>query len=742
MSASFQSVLSQAAGALGQGRFQEAARLVQPWAQPPQERPQALQILGLAQAGLKQFDSAEAALRRLLELTPNDAAARVNLGHVQLERGHAQAAVQTLDQALTLDPQLAAAHFNRGLALMKLNQPEAAIAGFARAAQLAPDRPDPLYNQAMALHQLGRHSETQALAEQVTARWSGFAQGWNLLGMTWQKQGSPKKALDAYQRAQRANPRLADAWLNAAQVLVRLKDRAQARAAAERAVLLAPDYVPALRTLGAVLWSDDAGDEEAAFPWFDKAHRLDPEDALVRFYLLGRDVKHCNWAGLDVYMPTLHDLVRQDQSVEMEPFRLLSLPFTPAELRDATAGICATRFAGLPRLDPQVGWGGAIGRPRPQKLRIGYFSADFHNHATMYLMAGLFEAHDKSRFETIGICLGHYGERPDDAMRARVRKAFDRFETAGDENDDQLLALARELDLHIAVDLKGHTKDSRMAVFAQRVAPVQMHYIGYPGTLGMPGAIDYQVADRVLVPVQARPFYTEKIIELPDSYQVNDRQRVIDLVVPSRMELGLPDDAFVFCCFNNNYKITRDVFGLWTQLLKGKEGSVLWLLADNDAAARNLKQAARDAGVEPGRIIFAQRAELPQHLARHAQADLFLDTLPYNAHTTTSDALWAGLPVLTRMGETFASRVGASLLTACNLPELITRTPQEYLERAKELAYDPQQLKAIRQKLKDTRLQVPLFDTARFTRHIERAYDLAWERFAQGLPPDHITVPQ
>ncbi|MDR0458291.1 MAG: hypothetical protein LBH10_04580 [Burkholderiaceae bacterium] len=356
-------------------------------------------------------------------------------------------------------------------------------------------------------------------------------------------------------------------------------------------------------------------------------------------------------------------------------------------------------------------------------------------------MAGLFEAHDKARFETVGICLGDYGDRPDDAMRVRVKQAFDRFETAGHLDDTQLLALARTLDLHIAIDLKGHTKGERMSIFAQRVAPIQMHYLGYPGTLGMSGAIDYLVADPVLIPAALRPFYAEKIIELPDSYQVNDRQRVIDPVVPSRLELGLPEDAFVFCCFNNNYKITRDVFGLWMQLLQDAPGSVLWLLADNDAAARNLKQAARDAGIAPGRIIFAQRAELPQHLARYARADLFLDTWPYNAHTTASDALWAGLPVLTCMGQTFASRVGASLLTACGLPELITSTPQDYLARAKELADAPAQLAAIRRKLQDTRLNVPLFDTTRFTRHLEKAYDLAWERFAQGLPPDHITVP-
>jgi len=740
MSASFSSILSQAATALGQGRFNEAARLARPWTQPPQEQPEALQILGLAQAGLKQFDAAEAVLRRLLELTPNDTAMLVNLGLVQLDGGHAAAAVQNLDHALALDPQLAAAHFNRGLALMKLDQPEAAMTSFARAAKLAPDRPDPLYNHAMALHQLRRDREAQTMLGQVTTRWPGFAEGWNLLGMTWQKQRRYQEAFEAYSQALRCNPRLADAWLNAAQALSHLDRHAQARAAAERAVQIAPDYIQALHTLGAVLCDGDDSEEDAAYPWLEKAYRLDPQDSLALFYLIARDVRQCNWMQIEARLPVLRRFIEQGRTAALQPFPLLSLPFTPAQLRDVTAQSCALEFSGLTRLGVQEGWGGAVRRPRPQKLHIGYFSADFHNHATMYLMAGLFEAHDKSRFETIGICLGRY-DGTDSPMRQRAKRAFDRFKTTDGLNDDQLLTLVRKLDLHIAVDLKGHTKGSRMDLFAQRTAPIQMHYLGYPGTLGMPGAIDYLVADRVLIPESSRPFYTEKIIELPDSYQVNDRQRTIDPVVPSRLELGLPENAFVFCCFNNNYKITREVFQLWMQLLQDKPDSVLWLLADNDAAARNLKQAARDAGIDPERLIFAQRAGLPQHLARHAQADLFLDTWPYNAHTTASDALWAGLPVLTCMGQTFASRVGASLLMACNLPELITGTPQEYLNRAKELAHDPQQLGAIRRRLRDTRLTVPLFDTERFTRHLERAYDLAWERFAQGLPPDHISVP-
>jgi len=741
MTASTDQILKQAHAALRAGEFAQALALAQPLADAPRPDIAALQILGLVQARLKQFDAAEAALRRIVELTPEDAAAWVNLGHVQLERGHPEAAVQTFGQALTLDPQLAAAHYNRSVALMRLGQTEAAIAGFSRAAELAPDRPDPLYNQAMALHELRRDDEALATVEQVTARWPAFAEGWNLKGMILQKRRRDQQALTAYEQALRCNPRLADAWANAAQVLSLLHRHANACAAARRAVQLAPDYLPALRVLGVVLCHGDDHEREAAYPWLEKASLLDPEDAVLLPYLLQRDAHRCNWASIDERMPVLRRLVQQGRVMAEQQFLLLHLPFSPAELRDACAKTYAQSFPNLSRSGIQAaGQVNAVGRPRPQKLRIGYFSADFHNHATMYLMAGLFEEHDKSRFETIGICLGRYGG-PDDAMRTRAKRALDRFENAGGLVGDQLLALARKLDLHIAIDLKGHTTGNRMDLFAERVAPVQMHYLGYPGTLGMPGAIDYLVADRVLIPAPLRQFYVEKIIELPDSYQVNDRRRIVAPQSPTRAELGLPENAFVFCCFNNNYKITREVFGLWMRLLQDTPGSVLWLLTRHDAAARNLKQAAQDAGLDPGRIVFAQRAELPQHLARHARADLFLDTWPYSAHTTASDALWAGLPVLTCMGETFASRVGASLLTACNLPELITGTPQEYLARANELAHDPAQLAALRRKLQDTRLTAPLFDTVRFTRHLEKAYDLAWERFAQGLPPDHITVP-
>ena len=301
--------------------------------------------------------------------------------------------------------------------------------------------------------------------------------------------------------------------------------------------------------------------------------------------------------------------------------------------------------------------------------------------------------------------------------------------------------LARSLEIDIGVDLKGFTEDARTNIFAMRAAPIQVNYLGYPGTMGA-DYIDYLIADSTVIPASYRPHYTEKIVYLPNSYQPNDRKRQISDKMFTRSELGLPQEGFVFCCFNNNYKITPDVFDSWMRILEHVEGSVLWLLEDNEIAARNLKKEASVRGIDPDRLVFAPRMALPDHLARHRMADLFLDTLPYNAHTTASDALWAGLPVLTQIGETFAGRVAASLLNAMHLPELITTARDAYEALAVELATNPAKLASIKRKLTDHRLTTPLFDTELFTKHIEAAYTTMYERYHADLPPDHIYVPQ
>jgi predicted O-linked N-acetylglucosamine transferase (SPINDLY family) len=351
-------------------------------------------------------------------------------------------------------------------------------------------------------------------------------------------------------------------------------------------------------------------------------------------------------------------------------------------------------------------------------------------------MAGLFEQHDRTRFETVAISFG-----PDfsDYWRARLVASVDRFEDLRLCSDREIAARIRELEVDIAVDLKGHTSDARPGILQHRPAPVQVSYLGFPGTTGL-SEMDYLIADRVLVPESDELFYTEKIVRLPDSYQVNDNQRPISPQTFTRAQLGLPAQSFIFCCFNSSYKITPEVFAVWMRLLHGVEGSVLWLLADSSAVQRNLRDEAARQGVEPQRLIFASRLAPAEHLARLQLADLFLDTLPCNAHTTASDSLWAGLPILTCAGESFAGRVCASLLTAVGLPELVSHSLQAYEALARELATDSVKYQGIRERLAANRSRAALFDTRRFTRHLEQAYCIVRERQLRGEAPASFSV--
>jgi predicted O-linked N-acetylglucosamine transferase (SPINDLY family) len=691
-------VLAAAREAFQRGAHAQVTALLAEQAQGPN----ALELLGLAWAAQRQWDKALPCQQAVVEQLPHQLAGWINLAKTQSELGQLDAALDSLARAEAIDPAQVAVHFIRGHVQMKRRAWEEVIACMERVEQLAPDQLVPRLNRAVALHELGRWPEAKAVLEAVLARHPEHAQAWNLLGAVRHKQGDYGPAIQAYQRAAALMPQLAEPYVNAAMVFMQLRRPEETITHARQALA------------------------------------LDPNHPIALHYLLDGHIGICDWAEVERDLAALRPLWAQGQVQGAVPWRLLALPLSGQELKRVTELSVAAKF---PPARPWLADTGQRPRQRPARLRIGYFSADFHNHATSHLMAGMFEAHDKARFETMAFCLGDYAGQPDDPMRQRLRAAFDRFEVVNELTSPEIVAKARSLDIHVAVDLKGHTAESRLSIFSHRAAPVQMHHIGYPGTLGMPGAIDYLVADPVLIPPELRVDYSEKIITLPDSYQVNDRQRVIAERKPSRAELGLPEQGFVFCCFNNNYKITRDLFELWMKLLQARPGSVLWLLEDNAAAVANLRAAATAAGIDAHRLVFAQRMPPPEHLARHAQADLFLDTLYYNAHTTASDALWTGLPVLTCIGQTFASRVAASLLTACGLPELIAHSQREYLDLALALSADPARLQTLRQRLQSTRLQVPLFDTERFTRHIERAYDLAWERFARGLPPDHIVVP-
>jgi protein O-GlcNAc transferase len=414
----------------------------------------------------------------------------------------------------------------------------------------------------------------------------------------------------------------------------------------------------------------------------------------------------------------------------VSPFTLIGYGATPALQLECARAYAAHLFPTLPQ--PMC----AAPRRARDRLRVAYLSANFNRHAMAYLMVNLFERHDRARFEIVGLS---FGADDGSETRARVAQSFDQFYDVRRFGDREIAKLVYELKIDIAVDIMGYTQDARPGILSHRPAPIQVNYLGYPGTMGA-DFIDYIIADAIVVPPDEDAFYAEKVVRLPDCYQVNDRGRRIAERAPSRQEAGLPERGFVFCSFNNSYKITAAMFDVWMELLSQVQGSVLWLIGDNEPTERNLRQEAALRGIDPSRLVFAPRIEQAEHLARHRLADLFLDTLPYNAHTSCSDALWAGLPVLTCRGEAFAGRVAASLLQAVGLPELVTSSLADYAALARWLAEDPHLLGEIRKRLAENRLSRPLFDTDLTRRHIEAAYTTMWRLHEGGKAPESFEV--
>ena len=434
----------------------------------------------------------------------------------------------------------------------------------------------------------------------------------------------------------------------------------------------------------------------------------------------------CDWCGIETEFALLAEKIQAGEKIS-PPFELLGISGSAQLQRKAAEVWIANKFPAMNVL-PKISR-----YPEHGKIRVGYFSADFRCHPVAFLTAELFEKHDRSIFEITAFAFG--SDRKDE-MRSRLELAFDHFVDVRNLSDKEVAQLSRNMEIDIAVDLGGHTINSRPGIFAMRAAPLQVSYIGYLGTMGA-DYMDYLIADPVIVPEQAQQHYVEKIVYLP-SYQANDSKRRIADTIFTREQLGLPEKGFVFCSFNNSFKITPESFSSWMRILNAVENSVLLLLADNESVERNLKNAAVLRDVAADRLIFGKRMSLPDYLARYRTADLFLDTRPYNAGTTASDALWAGLPVLTCMGEAFASRVAASLLTAIGLPELITTTQQQYEALAIELATHSIKLAAIKEKLAQNRLTTPLFDIQLFTDNIENAYIQMYQRYRASLPLKHI----
>jgi predicted O-linked N-acetylglucosamine transferase (SPINDLY family) len=547
------------------------------------------------------------------------------------------------------------------------------------------------------------------------------------LGNVYAKLRQFDQALSAYEQAALLDPQDTETWSNAGIVFFELKRFEEAVALYDKALAINPNYAEALCNKGNAL--DELKRYEEAIDCYEKALSINPNIDWAPGVWMYLKLKVSAWENLEANIEVLLAKITAGEKVS-NPFPLLAMSDDPILHRQASEIFAHYQYPSNSTLGP------IAKHPKGEKIRIGYFSADFHNHATGYLLAELIELHDKKQFELIGIS---FGPNQDDEMRTRLKKSFDQLIDASAMSDIEIAQLSRHLKIDIAVDLKGFTQNCRTGIFAYRAAPIQLSYLGYPGTMST-NYIDYLIADQTLIPQESQEGYSEKIAYLPNSYQANDRKRVISGKEFIKAELGLPEQGFIFCSFNNNYKILPATFESWMRILKAVDGSVLWLYEDNAAAANHLRQEAEKRGVHPSRLVFAKRMPLAEHLARHQLADLFIDAFPCNAHTTASDALWAGLPVLTLMGNAFASRVAASLLNAIELPELITSTPQAYEALAIEIAKNPAKLAALKQKLASNRLTTPLFDTPQFTKDLERSYVQIYERYQAGLPPEHIFV--
>jgi len=538
--------------------------------------------------------------------------------------------------------------------------------------------------------------------------------------------GRFEDALRVLHAAVSAEPGSPQLWSNCGTVLALMRHFEDAEESFSRALGLAPDFP------GALLNRAQARMQLRRYDGAAQDYRallaLNPDVPFARGALLRAKLQACDWSGLAEQWDRAREEMHAGKPV-LPAMVATALCETPQEQLAASRILANKRFPARPPL-----WNGE--RYRHERIRLAYVSADFHAHATAALTAGLFEIHDKTKFETFAIS---FGPNAGSAMRRRLESAFEHFTDVRAKSDSEIAQVLRENEIDIAVDLKGYTDDSRPGIFALRPAPLQVNYLGFPATMGAP-YIDYIIADAVVIPAEDHIHYSEKVVHLPHSYQPNDRLRERPDAMPARAEAGLPDGAFVFCCFNNVYKIVPDVFAVWMRLLRDVPGSVLWLLEDNEASTRNLKREAAERGITPERLIFAPRVAPEVHLARHRLADLFLDTAPYNAHTTGSDALWMGLPLVTCAGRTFPSRVAASLLRAAGIPELATSSLGEYEQLARALACEPERLASIKTKLERNREAAPLFDTAHYTRHLESAFVTMWERHQRGEQAESFVV--
>lgn len=744
----------------GQGRFQELTVKAEALIQQYPDKASLYNLLGAAKLALGHPEQAKSNFSKAVAIEPGNAELHNNLGAAQERLEKLDAAVSSYRNAVLAKPDYAEAYNNLGNALMASGNTLDAIKNFNSALKINPDYVEASNNLGVAYKSIGKLEEAIASYKRAIEIDSRFADAHNNLGNAFRQGKNINEAIDCYKLALQINSKHAQAHCNLGTAYADIGKPGEAIPCYKVAIQLKPDFVDAYTGLGNALY--DQSELEAAIINFRKALELKPGLAAAQ-YNLGEALKRsgrldeaitcycralelkpdyasaqmrklqqlariCDWNAMEYETGKLID--PRDTEEAVSPFTMLAIEDDPEGHR-LRADCYAARHFNNP--SPSVF---TRSRPRSGPIRIGYFSADFNDHPVGRLMARVFELHDRSKFVVHG-----FSNSPpaDGELAQRFKNGFDHFHEVYSLTDEQITQLARYEEIDIAIDLSGYTKGSRSEVFARRAAPIQVNYLGYPGTMAAP-FMNYIIADKTIIPEQSQKYYSEKIIYLPHCYQAQDNTMQISEKASTRPELGLPVNGFVFCCFNNSYKIGKAEFDIWMRLLANVDGSVLWLYRANKWAEENLLKEAAERGIDRQRLVFTPGTFHPDYLARLKLADLYLDTFNYNAGATASDALWVGLPVLTKRGKSYTARMASSLLEAVELPELVTTTEQAYENLALALATNPEKLQSLRTELATKRETTPLFDTQAFTADLEKAYQKIMDRYSTGAGPEHVFV--
>jgi protein O-GlcNAc transferase len=732
------------------GMLSEAERLCRQVLTSKPRSSTALHLLGLVCAQLGRPGEAADYIWKSLSLEPANPAALLNYAIALGATDRLDEAVQQLDLALRIDPKYEDAWNNRGACLWRLGKFSDALASYERALALSPNKPGILCNMGLCFNSLKRHADALVCFDRALRLDPNSTDAFTKRSSALRGLGRRKEALGSVQHALLIESNNTDALINYSALLAEGSQHEEALACLDIVIQQSPNdstalnfrgislralnrtpeallsyesalrsnanFVDALINRANIYWQDNA-DPELAMTDLARVITCQPECPYTHGLIVHLRMQCALWRDFERERTFLSNGVRNGKRI-VRPFDYQAISASPSELQ-----ACARIFAmdQFPSVAPPI----KVNRSPHRRIRLGYMSGEFREQATAYLTAGLYELHDRNKFEVFGI---DNNSGDGSKMRARLEDALDEIISIGALADDEAAELIRDKEIDILINLNGYFGKLRMGVCAHRAAPIQVNYLGFPGTLGAP-YIDYIIADRTVIPENERQFYDETVVYLPDCYQANDSRRSIAPQMFSREQVGLPQGAFVFCNFNQGYKLTPDTFSTWISILREVEDSVLWLLEGPGSFHENIRREAERRGVSANRIVFADPLPADQHLARIALADLFLDSLPYNAHTTASDALWAGVPLLTQRGSTFPGRVAASLLLSLGIPELITETTDDFIQTALNIARGGTLHLSLRERVAAGRTSSPLFDTERFARHIEAAYSTMWDRY-------------